>query len=80
MKPKEILQYCFGALILILYFGVITLLFLKPIPEPNRDVLIAIAGALTGLVITIGNYYWGSSAGSAAKDKTITEMIANDKG
>lgn len=80
MKIEKMLQYGFAGLLALCFFTLIVLLIYKPIPEANKATIDIVIGALAGSFVTIISYYFGSSSGSAAKDKTITEMLANDKG
>jgi hypothetical protein len=71
MKPEKIIQYCFGGLVVLGLFVVMGLLLWKPIPPENKSTFEIIAGALTGSVITVIAYYFGSSKGSADKSEMM---------
>jgi drug/metabolite transporter (DMT)-like permease len=75
MKTKDYAMYVLGALITICFFIVLAFLIFKPMPEENIDVLYLVIGALIGFEGAIVTYFYGSSAGSAAK----TEIMANNK-
>jgi drug/metabolite transporter (DMT)-like permease len=75
MKTKDYAMYVLGALITICFFIVLAFLIFKPMPEENKDVLYLVIGALIGFEGAIVTYFYGSSAGSAAK----TEIMANNK-
>lgn len=44
------------------------------IPPDSKDIVIYILGVLSGLLAQVFSYYFGSSAGSAEKQKTIEGM------
>lgn len=57
------------------FFGVLALLIFRDIPPGAKDALMIMLGALGGIVTSITAYYYGSSAGSAAKSKAIDELL-----
>lgn len=58
------------------FFGILTAMMFLDIPPASEAPLNVMLGALGSLVVAIGNYYFGSSAGSAAKNRMIEEMSA----
>jgi uncharacterized membrane protein YqgA involved in biofilm formation len=50
---------------------IIGLLFFVQIPEPNKTLLTLIIGNVIGAYLTVYNYEFGSSKGSAEKDKRL---------
>jgi hypothetical protein len=79
MKTDKLFQYILGALIVTGFFILLYLLISKNIPEPNKDLLNLVVGALIGSFATVVGYFFGSSSGSAKKDETISTMVT-DKG
>jgi hypothetical protein len=79
MTTKDIAMYVLGAVVTFCFFTVLTLLIFKPMPQENKDVLYLAIGALIGFEGAVVQYFYGSSAGSAKKDETISN-IAKDKG
>ena len=77
MKPKEIAMFILGALITVCFFAVLIWLIARPMPEGNKDVLYLAIGALIGFMGTIVTYFYGSSACSAKKDETISNIATN---
>ena len=53
------------------FFGVIAALIRGDVNPQGHDVLLVMLGALGTAWATIINYYFGSSSGSAAKDRVI---------
>ena len=74
MKVKDIFMYALGALIVIGFFLIIYVMFVKPIPPENKDTTYLILGALVASFTTIVSYFYGSSRGSADKSETINNM------
>ncbi len=65
----EVAKLAFGIVIVIVNSYVLYLVLTKTMPEVNKDLVIAIvngSGMAQGAVL---QYYFGSSAGSAAKDR-----------
>lgn len=56
------------------FFGVLTALMFVEIKPGAKDALLIMLGALGGIVTSITAYYYGSSAGSAAKSKQIEQL------
>ena len=70
MKAKEVFLYGLGVIIVLGFFGIlITLIIYDKYPEQVSLVI----GALIGAFLTVVNYNYGSTKGSADK----TEMIYN---
>jgi drug/metabolite transporter (DMT)-like permease len=68
MATKNVFQYVLGSLIVLGFFVLLILLVLLDIPEPNKDLLNLVVGALIGSFATVVGYFYGSSLGS--KEKT----------
>jgi drug/metabolite transporter (DMT)-like permease len=77
MKSKDLFQYILGALIVIGFFALLYLLVATQVPEPNKDLLNLVVGALIGSFATVVGYFYGSSSSSAKKDETISTMLTN---
>ena len=75
-KVKDIFMFILGGLIVIGFFGLLYILVLAEVPERNKDLLNLVVGALIGSFATVVGYFYGSSAGSAAK----TEIMAGKNG
>ena len=60
---------------IILSFILFYVLIFRPsnIPTESKDIVIYILGVISGILVQIYSYYFGSSAGSAAKSKTLGE-------
>lgn len=61
---------------IVLSFVLFYILIFSPslIPVSSKDIVIYILGVLSGILSQVYSYYFGSSAGSAAKQKTIEGM------
>jgi len=62
------------------FFGILSALIFVEVPESAQQPLNVMLGALGGLLLQQGNYYFGSSAGSARKNETINTIIAGRTG
>ena len=66
---SEVVRFAFGLAVIAVNACVLYLILTRTMPEVNKDLVIAIAngaGIAQGLVL---GFYFGSSAGSAAKDR-----------
>jgi len=77
MTTKNYFQYVLGALIVVGFFTLLITLVYREVPSKNNDLLNLIVGALIGSFSTIVNYVFGSSASSAKKDETISNIASN---
>ena len=61
---------------IVLSFILFYVLIFSPalIPANSKDIVIYILGVLSGILAQVYSYYFGSSAGSADKQKTINSM------
>jgi uncharacterized membrane protein len=73
-KGRDIFMYALGALIIVGFFGLLYLLVTKTVPDVNKDLLNLVVGALIGSFATVVGYFYGSSAGSAAKNDIIAKQ------
>lgn len=63
-----------GAALIVGFFSLLTMLAFRDIPTANHDVLLTLIGVLGACVTAVVSFYFGSSAGSRAKDETIKGM------
>jgi uncharacterized protein YacL len=68
---KDLYQNILGTAIGVILMIVLALLFTIDIPQNNMNVLLLIIGALISSFTTVVQYYFGSSKGSADKDKIL---------
>ncbi len=57
------------------FFAILGVLIFKDIPAGANNAVMIMLGALGGIVTSITAYYFGSSAGSAAKSKAMDELL-----
>jgi len=76
MKTKNLFMYILGAFICGGFFTLLGLLIFREIPVSNKELLYLAIGALLAAFSTVVGYFFGSSAGSAAK----TELMAKPNG
>lgn len=56
------------------FFGVLAYLMANGVPQEGNEVILMVVGALVSLTSLVGNYYFGSSTGSKAKDQVIADL------
>lgn len=71
MESKDVYQYVLGAAIGVMLCILLYLLFTVDIPQANMNILLLIIGALISSFTTVVQYYFGSSKGSADKEKIL---------
>lgn len=60
--------------IIVGFFGLAGLMAFRDIPVANHDVFMSLLGSLGTCVVAVVSFYFGSSAGSQAKDATIRDL------
>lgn len=65
---------CLACLVTLGFFGLLSWLMVSEPPTGSKEILNIMLGALGAAWASIVSYYFGSSAGSAAKSKIIAEM------
>ncbi|GAG00957.1 unnamed protein product [marine sediment metagenome] len=61
MKAK--VRMCMGLIMSVGFFGLITVLILKPVPQPNADIIKVLVGFIGGAFVTMMSFYFGDSEG-----------------
>ena len=74
---NDIFKYILGGLVVTGFFVLLYLLVSKTVPLENKDLLNLVVGALIGSFASVVGYFFGSSAGSSVKDKTISDIALN---
>eukprot|EP00435_Cladocopium_sp_Y103_P077335 s1_g1074.t1 len=59
------------------FFGILAAMIFVDLPSGSEAPLNVMLGALGSLVVAIGNYYFGSSAGSSAKNALIENLLSS---
>lgn len=57
------------------FFGILSAMIFVVIPATAETPLNVMLGALSGLILSIGNYYFGSSAGSSRKNEMLDKIL-----
>jgi hypothetical protein len=79
VKLKDRTPAILGLSIIIGFFGVLAYLFKYGLPETGSEVLLIMVGSLGMMTSQVGNYFFGSSAGSKTKDITIADLKGSIK-
>ena len=74
MSVKDWTPTAFGAVMILGFFSVVWYMLIEVIPEANQRILDMLLGSLMGSVTSIVAYYFGSSAGSAAKHSLLEKL------
>ncbi len=73
MKIRDIFQYVLGAIVVIGFFALLIILVLVRVPDANKDLLHLAVGVLLAAFSSVVGYFYGSSAGSAAKNEMMVK-------
>ncbi|MGR3501586.1 hypothetical protein [Pseudaestuariivita sp.] len=81
-KMRDWTPSVLGGLILLGFFGVLAALMWLDLPAGGADVVKIMLGALGAMTTQVGNYFFGSSRGSAAKNDIIAQLkgVASPEG
>ena len=71
------IQPIFGLVIITGLLAIMFTLFLYPLPENAKEVILMLIGVLSKSFSDVVNYYFGSTSASRQKDKTIANMANN---
>ena len=75
MKDFEFMQPLLGLIIIAGLIGVLVCMFFYPLPEGVKEIVLMLIGVLSKSFSDVVNYYFGSTASSKTKDKTISDMV-----
>jgi hypothetical protein len=75
LKGIDIIKLGIAIVMNITFIVIIWAIINKPIPEGNKDVVVFSLGLIEGVLLTIANYYWGSSRGSKEKTEQISKLM-----
>lgn len=67
----DIMQFLVGCCVMGIFTLLIWALLFRNIPSENKDMVNHAIGLVEGAVIMVVGYYYGSSKGSAMKDKAL---------
>ncbi|MFT6668658.1 MAG: hypothetical protein ACJAVZ_000104 [Afipia broomeae] len=73
-RMKDWTPSVLGLAIIIGFFGVLAYIFRFGLPDQGSEVLLIMVGALGTMTSQVGNFFFGSSAGSKSKDAIISEL------
>jgi len=79
MKTRTIAQYILAVLIVLCFFSLIAILIFVEMPKNNGELLYLAIGALISSFGTVKDYFFGSSAGSAAKTELMSKQKEDEK-
>lgn len=73
-KMRDWTPSLLGLAIIVGFFGVLSYIFRFGMPSEGGDVLLIMVGALGAMTSQVGNYFFGSSAGSKTKEAIIADL------
>ncbi len=73
-RMKDWTPSVLGLAIIVGFFGVLAYSFRFGLPDHGSEVLLIMVGALGTMTSQVGNFFFGSSAGSKSKDAIISEL------
>jgi hypothetical protein len=74
VRMKDWTPSILGLAIILGFFGVLAYIFKYGLPDEGSDVLLIMVGSLGVMTSSVGNYFFGSSAGSKSKDVMIADL------
>lgn len=75
MTSENVGKLTISAVIVWAFLAYVVMLFFVPVPTEMKDVVNTAGGLLGGAFVSVANYWVGSSAGSVAKNKTISDQL-----
>ena len=72
---REVFQYGLASLLIVGFFFILYIVFVKTIPEANKDLGLLVVGALVAKFGDIVAYFFNSSKGSADKSDAINQKL-----
>jgi hypothetical protein len=74
---NKVIVPCLAIGVLALSFSIFGVLLFVKVDPAHKDILIYVLGVLSAMDMQIVAYYFGSSAGSTAKDQTLKRVLQN---
>lgn len=74
LSKVDLMKTLVGFTVMGIFFVLVNAVIVKGVPEANREIVIHILGIIEGAVLTVVNFYYGSSKGSQKKMDTINKM------
>lgn len=71
MVTQDLTPRLLAAVILTGFFATLYMIAFEPLPPAAEEPVLILLGALTAMVTQVGNYYFGSTAGSARKTELL---------
>lgn len=71
MKTRNVFMYALGAVLVVGFFLLLYFAVFQEFPERNQRILDITVGALIGAFLTVVNFFFGSSKGSADKNEKL---------
>lgn len=79
MKTKDVFQYCLAALIVLVVFVLIYVVFSYELPPGNKELGLLVIGALIAKFGDVVAYFFNSTKSSQEKTDIISKLPAIEK-
>ena len=76
VKTKDNTPKILAAVIVLGFFATLAMIAFTVLPPGAQAPVNILLGALTGLLLQVGNYYFGSSAGSSRKNEMMKDLLS----
>ena len=76
VKTKDSTPKILAAVIVLGFFATLAMISFTVLPVGAQAPVNILLGALTGLLLQVGNYYFGSSAGSSRKNEMMKDLLS----
>lgn len=77
IETKDNAPKILAAVIVTGFFAVLGVIAFVPLPAGAQAPVNILLGSLTALLLQVGNYYFGSSAGSSKKNEMMAKLVNN---
>jgi hypothetical protein len=74
LKSVDFIKIALAVTMMISFHTVVRVLLVTQVPDGSKEIIIHSLGLIEGVLITLANYYWGSSSGSKEKTEVIADM------
>jgi hypothetical protein len=71
---RDMMRNCLGGFIAGSFIGALAALYLFPVPDGNKDLIVFMLGQLSGFMGAVISYNFGTSKSSADKNAVIAGM------
>lgn len=78
IKRFDVIKIGVAGTVLLCLNWIVFSLVSHEIPTNNKEILIHTLGLIEGVVISVANFYWGSSHGSKEKTEQMAKLLKKE--